>query len=126
MSVIREHKLLLILVVISLLVIVAGVLVIKKSNRAAENQAQQQAQQQAQIHSLNKIAEQAQAQLVATAANTDVPIEDVKPEASVARAKALEGKTPDVGSDDWCELMMAKNADDWTEEERSQFAQHCI
>lgn len=122
MSVIREHKLLLILVVISLLVIVAGVLVIKKSNRAAENQAQQQAQ----IHSLNKIAEQAQAQLAATAANTDVPIEDVKPEASVARAKALEGKTPDVGSDDWCELMMAKNADDWTEEERSQFAQHCI
>lgn len=122
MSVIREHKLLLILVAISLLVIVAGVLVIKKSNRAAENQAQQQAQ----IHSLNKIAEQAQAQLAATAANTDVPIEDVKPEASVARAKALEGKTPDVGSDDWCELMMAKNADDWTEEERSQFAQHCI
>ena len=122
MSVIREHKLLVVLVALSILVIVVGFVLIKKSNR----EAQLQAEQQAQVQSLTKIAQQAQAQLVATAANSDVPIEDVTPEASVAKAKALEGKTPEVGSDDWCELMMAKNADDWTEEERSQFAQHCI
>ncbi len=118
MSVIREHKLLLALVIASLLVIVAGVWMIAKSNRAA--------QEQAQVHKLTKIAEQAQSQLMATAVDSDVPIVDVKPEASVAKAKTLDGQVLAVGSDDWCEMMMAKNSDDWTEEERSQFAQHCI
>ncbi len=122
MSVIREHKLLVALVIISLLVIIAGVLQIKKSNHKAEVDAQQQAQ----LYSLTKIAEQAQAQLRATAVDTDAPLQDVIPEDSLAKAKAMEGKAAEIGSDDWCELMMAKNADDWTEEERSQFAQHCI
>jgi len=122
MSFMREHKLLVALLAASLLVIFGGIWLIQTS----KHEAQMQPQQQNQLHSLTKLAQQAQNQLMATAADTDVPIEDLTPEASVAKAKALEGQAIEVGSDDWCEIMMAKNSDAWTDEERSQFAQHCI
>jgi len=38
----------------------------------------------------------------------------------------MNGKIPEAGSDDWCELMMTKDSKTWTKEEQGQFAQSCI
>lgn len=34
--------------------------------------------------------------------------------------------TVDVGSETWCDILLIKNDVDWTEDETTQFAQHCI
>lgn len=87
---------------------------------------QQYQQEQQQLQTLNNIANQAVENLVKTVAHPEVPIEDIIPAESVAKVKALNGKIPEAGSDDWCELMMTKDGKTWTQEEQSQFAQHCI
>ncbi|QEY14410.1 DUF3012 domain-containing protein [Cellvibrio sp. KY-YJ-3] len=51
---------------------------------------------------------------------------DIKPQESLDRVAALNGRIPEVGSDDWCEVMMVKDAKDWTEDEQSLFAKHCL
>lgn len=122
MNFFREQKLLAALLVGSLLVLLLGVVLIVYSKNAANEAAQAQAT----VQRLNTIASSASEQLQQTVVYSDVPITDVKPEDSVAKVSALNGRVPEVGSDDWCEVMMVKDAKDWTKEEQSLFAKNCI
>lgn len=122
MTFFREQKLLAALLVGSLLVLLLGVGLIIYSKNAAEEAAQAEAT----VQRLNVIANSASEELQKTVVYSDVPIVDVKPEESVAKVSALNGRTPEVGSDDWCEVMMVKDAKDWTKEEQSLFAKNCI
>lgn len=118
----REQKLLASLLLGSLLVLLLGVgLVIYSKNAAKEA-----AQAEATLQRLNTIANNASEQLQQTVVYSDVPIADMKPQNSIAKVSALNGRTPEVGSDDWCEVMMIKDAKDWSKEEQSLFAKNCI
>lgn len=119
MNVLREHKWLVVLMVLSITVIALGVFMIHQSNSKSRSE-------QAQIDRLNKIATQAAEELQKTVAYPDVPIPDVIPPESVAKVKAMNGKDPEAGTEDWCELMMTKESKEWTSEEQGVFAQHCI
>lgn len=118
----REQKLLSALLVGSLLVLLLGVGLIIYSKNAAKKAAQAEAT----VQRLNTIANSASEELQQTVVYSDVPIADVKPEDSVAKVSALNGRTPELGSDDWCEVMMVKDASDWTKDEQSLFAKNCI
>jgi len=122
MTFFREQKLLAALLLGSLLVLLLGVCLIIYSNNAAKEAAQAEAT----VQRLNVIANSASEELQKTVVYADVPITDVKPEESVAKVSALNGRVPELGSDDWCEVMMVKDAKDWTKEEQSLFAKNCI
>jgi len=122
MSFLREQKLIAALLFGSLLVLLLGVGLIMYSKNAAKEAAQAEAS----VQRLNAIANDANKQLQETIVYSDVPITDVKPEDSVAKVSALNGRIPEVGSEDWCEVMMVKDAKDWTKEEQSIFAKNCI
>lgn len=122
MSFVREHKWLVIFTVLSLMTVAVGVVLIKQQ----EKKQQQAKNEAAQLELYNQAARQAAQELIQTVANADQPLNDMVPESSLAKVKALNGKVPEVGSDDWCELMMTKNADTWSQDEQTQFAQHCI
>lgn len=118
----RENKLIAALFIGSFLVILLGIALLMYS----KHQIAQQEQANAQLQALTKIAIEAESQLLQTTGNSDVPIEDVIPEESLAKVKAMKDKNPEVGSADWCEVMMIKPSKDWTEEEQKTFAQNCI
>ncbi len=122
MTFFREQKLLTALLLGSLLVLLLGVGLIIYSNNAAKEAAQAEAT----LQRLNVIANSASEELQKTVVYSDVPITDVKPEDSVAKVSALNGRVPEEGSADWCEVMMVKDAKDWTKEEQSLFAKNCI
>lgn len=117
-----ENKLLAALFTISFLVILVGVVLLMYSKQ----QMAKQATEEAQLQSLNKIANEAQSQLLQTIAHPDVPITDVVPEESVAKVAAMKDKNPEAGTDDWCEVMMVKPSKEWTADEQQTFAKNCI
>lgn len=128
----REHKLLVALLVLSFLVLLVGVLMIQsetKKNAVANTQEQADAAQV--VATMNLMAEIAEQELQAQqpnqqAGNNPVTMPDMKPQESIDRVAALKGVMPEVGTDDWCEVMMVKDADKWTPEEQSLFAKHCL
>ena len=119
MNFVREHKWLALLLVLSLAVILAGIFMIKQAN-------QQQAEQQGQVDRLNAIATQATQGLLQTLGHSQEPIGDIIPEESLAKVQAMNGAVPAEGTEDWCEWMMVKDADSWSQEEQALFAKHCI
>ncbi|NRB25715.1 DUF3012 domain-containing protein [Shewanella sp.] len=38
----------------------------------------------------------------------------------------LSGCAPEVGSDDWCKQMSEKNKGDWSTNEATDYAKHCV
>jgi hypothetical protein len=38
----------------------------------------------------------------------------------------VAGCSPEVGSDDWCQVMKEKPKGDWTTNEAADYAKHCI
>jgi len=127
----REQKFLAALLVLSFLVILAGLIMIwyttKKATEAAVV-AQEAEQVQTTIDTMTVIAGIAEQELQGSASNEAPvnPVGDVKPQESLDRVAALNGRIPEVGSDDWCEVMMVKDAKDWTRDEQSLFAKNCI
>ncbi|MDO8345265.1 MAG: DUF3012 domain-containing protein [Cellvibrio sp.] len=127
----REQKFLATLLVLSFLVILAGLIMIQYTNKKAAEAvitAQESAQVQTTIDTMNVIAGLAEQELQESASNEALvnPVGDVKPQESLDRVAALNGRVPEVGSDDWCEVMMVKDADAWTKEEEDIFAQRCL
>ena len=118
----RENKLIAALFIVSFLVILLGLVLLSYSR----HQIAQQEKANAQVQTLTKIAVEAETRLLQTAGNADVPIEDVIPEESLAKVKAMKNKNPEMGSADWCEVMMIKPSKEWTPEEQKAFAQSCI
>jgi hypothetical protein len=127
----REQKFLATVLVLSLLVIIAGLVMIQYSNKKAAETAvagQEAKKVQATIDTMSVIAGIAEQELQESAAKEAAvnPVADVTPQESLDRVAALNGRIPDVGSDDWCEVMMVKDADAWTKEEQEIFAQRCL
>lgn len=127
----REQKFLATVLVLSFLVILAGLIMIQYTNRKAAETAvaaQEAEQVQTTIDTMNVIAGLAEQELQESASNEARvnPVGDVKPQESLDRVAALNGRIPEVGSDDWCEVMMVKDAKDWTTDEQSLFAKNCI
>lgn len=124
---IRENKLISALFIISFIVILFGVALVIYSNQQAVNRAKEQAQAETlKVETLNKIALEAEAQLLQTVVHPDVPITDVIPEDSLSKVSAMENKNPEPGTADWCEVMMVKPSKEWSTDEQQIFAKNCI
>ncbi|WP_225318368.1 DUF3012 domain-containing protein [Cellvibrio sp. KY-YJ-3] len=129
MSLFREQKFLVILLILSVLVLGLGLFMIQSTNKKSEQQTEQLVNEQEKtVAAMNLVAEIAQQELKAQQSNQQMvqTVGDIKPQESLDRVAALNGRIPEVGSDDWCEVMMVKDAKDWTEDEQSLFAKHCL
>lgn len=129
MSLFREQKFLVILLILSVLVLGLGLFMIQSTNKKSEQQTEQLVNEQEKtVAAMNLVAEIAQQELKAQQSNQQMvqTVGDIKPQESLNRVAALNGRIPEVGSDDWCEVMMVKDAKDWTEDEQSLFAKHCL
>lgn len=129
MSLFREQKFLVILLIFSVLVLGLGLFMIQSTNKKSEQQTEQLVNEQEKtVAAMNLVAEIAQQELKAQQSNQQMvqTVGDIKPQESLDRVAALNGRIPEVGSDDWCEVMMVKDAKDWTEDEQSLFAKHCL
>lgn len=128
-SLFREQKFLVILLILSVLVLGLGLFMIQSTNKKSEQQTEQLVNEQEKtVAAMNLVAEIAQQELKAQQSNQQMvqTVGDIKPQESLDRVAALNGRIPEVGSDDWCEVMMVKDAKDWTEDEQSLFAKHCL
>ena len=119
MNFVHEHKWLVVLMAVSVLVIILGLIYIKIATDYEQRE-------QVKMQKLNNMAKQAAQELMQTVSHADQPIHDIIPESSVEKVKAMNGKIPEAGTEEWCEFMMTKNADTWTLDEQSLFAQKCI
>lgn len=127
----REQKIVTALLVLSILIILAGLIMVHHTNKKAAEAAiaaEQTARAQATVDTMNTIAGLAEQELQESKADqaSQNSIADVKPQASLDHVEALNGRIPDAGSEDWCEVMMVKDADAWTEEEQKIFAKNCL
>lgn len=129
MSLFREQKLLATLLIFSVVVLGVGLFMIQSINKTPEQQTEQLAdEQQKTIAAMNLMAEIAEQELKAQQSSQQ-PVKtvgDIKPQESLDRVAALNGRVPEIGTDDWCEVMMVKDAKDWTLDEQSLFAKHCL
>lgn len=129
MSLFREQKLLATLLIFSVVVLGVGLFMIQSINKTPEQQTEQLAdEQQKTIAAMNLMAEIAEQELKAQQSSQQ-PVKtvgDIKPQKSLDRVAALNGRVPEIGTDDWCEVMMVKDAKDWTLDEQSLFAKHCL
>jgi uncharacterized protein HemX len=129
MSFFREQKLLASVLILSLLVLGMGLFMIQltKEQPTAETEQQFTDDQEKTVAVMNLMAEVAEQELKTQKGQSSMQgVMDVKPQESIDRVAALNGRVPEVGSDDWCEVMMVKDAKDWTLDEQSLFAKHCL
>lgn len=130
----REQKLLTALLLVSILVIIAGLIMIQYSENIdtpselnVQAPSVQEQNAQAVVNTMTAIAGMAEQQLNEPQALPESPaMGDNIPQSSIDHVAALNGRTPEVGSNDWCEVMMVKKANEWTEEEQALFAKNCI
>ncbi|WP_062062026.1 DUF3012 domain-containing protein [Cellvibrio sp. OA-2007] len=125
----REQKLLAALLLLSILVIIAGVIMIQltENNAQSSEVAAQEQEAQAVVETMTAIANIAKQELQDSQTPAAQPaVGDNIPQSSIDHVDSLNGVVPDVGSNDWCEVMMVKKSNEWTKEEEALFAQHCI
>lgn len=125
----REQKLLAVLLLVSILVIIAGVIMIKytQSNAQSGDVNSDSLQTQSVVATMTAIADIADQELQASQDSAVQPaMGDNIPQSSLDHVAALNGVVPDVGSNDWCEVMMVKKSSEWTKEEQEIFAKNCI
>ncbi len=119
----REQKLISFLLMVSVVVVLIGVGLIYSNQQKAHAAKKEQAQ----LNAMQTIANMATQELQSTLVQSpSQPIADIKPAASVAKVTSFNGKEPEVGTDDWCEWMMVKDSSQWTPDEQTLFAKHCI
>ena len=125
----RDQKLLAALLLVSVLVIIAGVIMIQytENNAPTSEILTQEQQAQSVVETMTAIANIAGEELQASQVSVAEPaVGDNIPQSSLDHVAALNGVVPDVGSNDWCEVMMVKKSNEWTKEEQEIFARHCI
>lgn len=125
----REQKLLAALLLLSILVIIAGVIMIQytQSNAQSGDVNSDSLQTQSVVATMTAIADIADQELQASQDSAVQPaMGDNIPQSSLDHVAALNGVVPDVGSNDWCEVMMVKKSSEWTAEEQEIFAKNCI
>lgn len=125
----REQKFLAVLLLLSILVIVAGLIMIQysKNIKGVDEAAMTEQKAQVVVDTMTVIANMAGQELQdSQSSNTAPAIIDNIPQSSIDHVAALNGRVPEVGSNDWCEVMMVKKADEWTKEEQELFAKNCL
>lgn len=125
----REQKLLAGLLLVSILVIIAGVIMIQyaENNTPTSETLTQEQQAQSVVETMTAMANIADQELQASQDSVVQPaMGDNIPQSSIDHVAALNGVVPDVGSNDWCEVMMVKKSNEWTKEEQEIFAKNCI
>lgn len=130
----REQKLLTVLLLVSAVVIIAGLFMIQYSKNidsspelTVQVPSVQEQNAQAVVDTMTAIAGMAEQQLNEPQTSAESPVmSDNIPQSSIDHVAALNGRTPEVGSNDWCEVMMVKKANEWTKEEQALFAKNCI
>lgn len=137
LNILNSPYFLVVVIGLSVLVIVAGVLIIKDANEKALIYSQQQEAQQQQVNDqsaenlvqqLEQMAASAESELTASKSDASAPPKDMDfiPEESRKKVEQMKNKNPEPGSEDWCELLMVKPAQDWAEEEQGIFAKNCL
>ena len=125
----REQKMLAALLLLSMLVIIAGIIMIQytQNNAQVTQPVIQDPQAQAVVDTMTAIADMAGQELQNSQMLSAQPaMGDNIPQSSLDHVAALNGVVPEVGTNDWCEVMMVKKASEWTQEEQEIFAKHCI
>ena len=133
----REQKLLAGLLLVSILVIVVGAIMIQYNKNAVQSapintqvnmqvSAQEQTAQDV-VEAMTTIATVAGQELQNSQAAAPQPaVGDNIPQSSVDHVAALNGRIPEEGSNDWCEVMMVKPSSEWAASEQELFAKHCL
>lgn len=124
---------------LSILVIIIGVLMVKNANEQAVIYAEKQkfiaARTPVKEESANDIIKQfeqlaasAQTELEASKPATTQPLENIDFVSDESRKKVAEmiDKNPEVGSEDWCEVLMVRPGREWSEQDHQDFAKHCL
>lgn len=126
----KEHKVLVGLVVLSFAVLIVGLFMLQQPTHQNNDSSQKNTMQSENdkiVEKMNSIADMAEQELKQQQAPLPTAvIPDIKPQASIDHVAALNGRIPEVGTEDWCEVMMVKDANKWTAEEQSLFAKHCL
>jgi hypothetical protein len=142
LNILNSPYFLVIVIGLSVLVIIAGVLIIKDANEKALIYSQQQDVMQQEVlqqqpndqstehlvQQLEQLAASAESELAASKSDASAPAKDMDfiPEESRKKVEQMKNKNPDPGTEDWCELLMVKPAQDWSEEEQGIFAKNCL
>lgn len=120
---------------LSILVIIIGVLMVKQANEQALIYSQQQNTKESVdnsdqeiIQQFQQLAASAEAELAASKVDGSKPPQamDMIPDESKQKVERMADKNPELGSEDWCELLMVKPGKDWTQDDQSNFAKHCL
>lgn len=119
---------------LSVVVIVIGVFIVKHANEQALIHSQQTAvtpvedSSQEIVQQFQQLAASAQTELAASKAGvTQLPeAMDLIPDASKEKVERMTNKNPELGSEDWCEILMVKPSSDWSKDDQANFAKHCL
>ncbi len=123
---------------VSILVIAIGVWMVKHANEQALIYSQQTAEKavaqpvdksdQEIIQQFQQLAASAEAELAASKVGVSQPPEamDLIPDESKQKVNRMANKNPELGSEDWCELLMVKPGKDWSQADQANFAKHCL
>jgi biopolymer transport protein ExbB/TolQ len=125
---------------LSILTIVVGVILVQQANQEAadyEREQKELAQKEANLSENSSADTIEKMQILAAAAQAElsasVPTEsstpekmDFSPESSLKKIQTMENKDPEVGSEDWCEVLMVKPSENWNEADQASFAKNCL
>ena len=121
---------------VSILVIAIGVWMVKHANEQALIYSQQTAEKavaqpvdksdQEIIQQFQQLAASAEEELAASKADGSQPPKnmDIIPDESKQKVDQMANKNPELGSEDWCELLMVKPVKDWSQYDQTNFAKH--
>lgn len=124
---------------LSILVIIIGVLMVKNANEQAVIYAEKQKVIAAHtsveeesttdiVKQFEQLAASAQTELEASKPENTQPLENIDFVSAETRKKVAEmvDKNPEIGSEDWCEVLMVRPGRDWSEQDHQDFAKHCL
>lgn len=122
---------------LSVLVIIIGVLMVKHANEQALIYSQKTAEKATEpadnsgqeiVQQFQQLAASAEAELAASKVDGSKPPQamDLIPDESKQKVDRMTNKNPELGSEDWCELLMVKPGKDWSQDDQANFAKHCL
>lgn len=76
---------------------------------------------------LNLIAEEAETLLKETLSAHQGPVAlEISNERKLEIEEKYKANLPEIGTDEWCDYMMIKPNQDWTDQDKGNFAKNCI
>lgn len=140
LNILNSKYFLTVVIGLSIVVIIIGLLIVKRANEQAVVYAEKQKALALQkssveeepaatiVNQLERLAASAQAELEASKPSATKPPENLDFVSEERRKKVAQmtNKDPEIGSEDWCELLMIRPGKDWSEQDHRDFAQHCL